>query len=172
MDGLRTQRIRQRQADAARMGSAPGRARHGAPFQRATFSEEAWFWRKLQYDWACVSVRSMITILVVATVSVCAQAQKAKVTKRDAQKVVRIISGDKAKTQTYCEIGKLSKQIEQAKDIQTADELSDKIDQLGETLGPEYVALMDGLQDIDLEKDKRGQEIISILAALDTLCTR
>jgi hypothetical protein len=31
---------------------------------------------------------------------------------------------------------------------------------------------MDGLQDIDPEKDKLGQEIISILAALDTLCTR
>ena len=35
-------------------------------------------------------------------------------TKADAQKVVNIISGDKAKTQTYCEMTKLGEQIEQA----------------------------------------------------------
>jgi hypothetical protein len=52
------------------------------------------------------------------------------------------------------------------------DELFEKIDNLEETLGPEYVALIDGLQEIDTEKDKLGQEIISILAALDRLCTR
>jgi hypothetical protein len=32
------------------------------------------------------------------------------------------------------------------------DELFEKIDKLEETLGPEYVALIDGLQDIDTEK--------------------
>ena len=54
-----------------------------------------------------------------------------------------------------------------------ADELSDKIDKLQETLGPEYIALMDGLQDINPEKDKVGQEIISMLASLDrSMCTR
>jgi hypothetical protein len=114
----------------------------------------------------------LIVAILLIVAAPAAQAQNPKVSKADAEKVVTIIRSDKAKTQTYCEIGKLSKQIEQAKDIQTADELSDKIDQLGETLGPEYVALMDGLQDIDPEKDKLGQEIISILAALDTLCTR
>ena len=41
-----------------------------------------------------------------------------------------------------------------------------------ETLGPEYVALMDGLQDIDPEKDKLGEEIMSIFEALDRQCTR
>ena len=48
-----------------------------------------------------MNLRLIVTILVVAAVPLCAQAQKqsaAKVTKRDAQKVVRIISGDKAKT--------------------------------------------------------------------------
>ena len=42
------------------------------------------------------------------------------------------------------------------------DELSNKIEALEETLGPEYVALMDGLQDIDPEKDKLGAEIMSV----------
>ena len=113
----------------------------------------------------------IVAISLIAAVPV-AQAQNPRVSKDDAEKVVTIIRGDKAKTQTYCEIGKLSKQIEQAKDNKMADELFEKIDKLEETLGPEYVALIDGLQDIDTEKDKLGQEIISILAALDRLCTR
>jgi hypothetical protein len=44
---------------------------------------------------------------------------------------VTIISGDKAKIQTYCEIRKLSEQIEQAsakKDDKTVEELSVKIE--------------------------------------------
>ena len=113
----------------------------------------------------------IVAILLIAAVPV-AQAQNPRVTRTDAEKVVTIISGDKAKTQTYCEIGKLSEQIQQAKDKKMVDELFKKIDKLEETLGPEYVALIDGLQDIDTEKDKLGQEIISVLAALDRLCTR
>ena len=34
-----------------------------------------------------------------------------KPTKADVQRVVQTISGDKAKTQTYCELGKLNDQI-------------------------------------------------------------
>jgi hypothetical protein len=113
----------------------------------------------------------IVAILLIAAVPV-AQAQNPRVSTVDAEKVVTIIRGDKAKTQTYCEIGKLSKQIQQAKDKKMVDELFERIDKLEETLGPEYVALIDGLQDIDTEKDKLGQEIISILAALDRLCTR
>jgi len=119
----------------------------------------------------------MIVILVVAAVPVCAQGQKqsvTKVTKRDAQKVVTIISGDKAKTQTYCDMAKLGEQIEQAndkKDNKSVNELSQKLLELGPKLGPEYAALMDGLQDIDPETEE-GQEIESALEVLDKLCTR
>jgi hypothetical protein len=100
---------------------------------------------------------------------------KAEVTKDDAQKVVTIISGDKAKTQTYCEIQKLTQQMEQAyekNDSKTADELSEKIDTLEDTLGPEYAELINGLQDIDPEKDKLGAEIMSMFEVLDRLCTK
>ena len=48
-------------------------------------------------------------------------------------------SGDKA--QTYCDIGKLNEQIEEAdekKDIKKTEELSQQIDALGKQLGPEY----------------------------------
>jgi hypothetical protein len=123
-------------------------------------------------------IRVSVAILLVAAVPVCAQAQSPsvpRVSKADAQKVVTIISGDKTKTQTYCYILKLSQQIEQAyekNDNKLVDELSQKIDKLGETLGPEFIALMDRLGDIDSQKDKLGAEIISIFGALDTLCTR
>ena len=83
--------------------------------------------------------------------------------------------GDKAKTQIYCEIQKLTEQMDQAyekNDSKKADELSEKIDTLEKTLGPEYAALIDGLEDIDPEKDKLGREIMSLLEALDRMCMR
>jgi hypothetical protein len=117
----------------------------------------------------------IIAILLIAAVPVCTQAQKPRVTKDDAQKVVTIISGDKAKTQIYCEIQKFTQQMQQAyekNDSKTADELSEKIDTLEDTLGPEYAELIDGLQDIDPEKDKLGAEIMSMFEALDGLCAK
>ena len=39
-------------------------------------------------------------------------------------------------------------------------------------LGPEYAALVDGLELFDPEKDKLGAEIMLELAALNMLCTR
>jgi hypothetical protein len=110
----------------------------------------------------------VIIALLLIVVPVCAQAQKPRVTKDDAQKVVTIISGDKAKTQTYCEIQKLTQQMEQAyekNDSKMANELSEKIDTLEDTLGPEYAELINGLQDLDPEKDKLGAEIMSIFEA-------
>ena len=122
-----------------------------------------------------MSLKLIVAILVIATMPVCAQAQApsaAKVTKADAHKVVKIISGNKAKTQTYCDINKLGEQIEEAnekKDSKTADELSQKMKELEKKLGPEYVALMDGLQAIDPDSED-GQEIDLVLGALDKLC--
>jgi hypothetical protein len=123
-----------------------------------------------------MNLKLIVAILVIAAVTVCAQAQKpsgaAKVTKTDAQKVLKIISGDKAKTRTYCNMVKLGEQIEQAnekKDNKTVNELSQKLVALEGKLGPEYDALMDGLQDIDPESEG-GQEIESVLDGLDKLC--
>ena len=122
-----------------------------------------------------MNLKLIVAILVMAAVPVFAQAQPpstAKVTKVDAQKVIKIISGDKAKTQTYCGIVKLGDQIEQAgekKDTKKVDELSQKIDELGKQLGPEYVALMDGLRDIDPESED-GEEISSMFTSFDKLC--
>ena len=122
-----------------------------------------------------MNLRLIVTILVVAAAPVCAQAQKptpATVTKADAQKVLRIISSDKAKTRTYCQMAKLGDQMEQANetgDSKKFDRLFQRIYELGKQLGPEYTALIDGLQDIDPESEV-GQEISSTLDALDHLC--
>ena len=120
----------------------------------------------------------IVAVLLIAAVPVYAQAQSPsvpRVSKGDAQKVVTIISGDKAKTKSYCDIQKLGEQIEQAyekRNFKLVDELSDKIETLEKTLGPEYAALVDGLEQLDPENDKLGTEIMSEFAALNTLCTR
>jgi peptidoglycan hydrolase CwlO-like protein len=118
--------------------------------------------------------RFIVAVLLVVAGPVCVQAQNPKVSMGDAQKVVTIISGDKAKTQAYCDIKKLSEQIDEAsakKDDKTVAELSQKIDTLEKTLGPEYVALLDGLEDI-VGNDLLGAEFMAAIASLDILCTR
>ena len=111
-----------------------------------------------------MNLRLVVTILVIAAAPICAQAQKptpAKVTKADAQKVLRIISSDKAKTQIHCEMANLGNQLEQANetgDSKKFDALFQRMYELGEKLGPEYAALIDELQDIDPESEV-GQEI-------------
>ena len=125
-----------------------------------------------------MKMRVIVAILLIAPGLLYARAQSPslpKVSKDDAQKVVTIIRGDKAKTQTYCDIQKLGEQIEQAhekKNLKLVDELSEKIETLEKTLGPEYAALVDGLDQLDPENDKLGDEILSEFAALDRLCTR
>ena len=120
-----------------------------------------------------MNLKLIVAILVITAVPVCAQAQKpSAVTKADAQNVIKIIRGDKAKTQIYCDIGKLGEEIaqaEQKKDTKKADELYRQMDELGTKLGPEYVALMDGLEELD-PNSLDGQEIGSMLEGLDKLC--
>ncbi|MFZ0259883.1 MAG: hypothetical protein WAL36_07905 [Pseudolabrys sp.] len=125
-----------------------------------------------------MNLKLNVAILLIAAVPAYAQAQNRtipKVTKSDAHKVATIIRSDKAKTQTYCEINKVSDQMNQAygkNDKKTVDELSQKIERLEKILGPEYIALMDGLQKLGPENKKRIAEIMVQFAALDRLCTK
>jgi len=124
-----------------------------------------------------VKPRLIVAVLMIAALPVCAQAQKpeaAKVAKADIQKVVQLISGDKAKAQIYCDIGKLNEQIAEAdekKDAKKADALAERIDALGKKLGPEYAALMDKLQDVDPESED-GKQIGLMFEPLDKLCAK
>jgi hypothetical protein len=122
-----------------------------------------------------MNLKPIVAILAIALVPLCAQAQQKgtpKVTKADAQKVIAMISSDKAKTKLYCDISALGEQIDaaaQKKDEKKVDELSQKADDLGTKIGPEYVALMDGLQEMD-PNSKDGADIGTMLEGLDKLC--
>jgi len=123
-----------------------------------------------------MKLKFIVAVLAIAAVPVGAFAQGApvKTTKADVQKVVKMISGDKAKTQTYCDITKLGDQIGDAdakKDTKKIDELSKQMDDMSTKLGPEYLALMDGLQDVD-PNSKDGKDIAAILDGLDKLCVK
>jgi hypothetical protein len=121
-----------------------------------------------------VKLNLIVAALVIAAVPICAQAQPAPVTKADAQNVFKIIGSDKAKTQTFCDLGKLGDQMEQAnagRDSKKVEELSLKADELGKQLGPEWAALMGGIQDVDPYSEV-GQEIASMIQELNKLCAK
>jgi len=137
-----------------------------------------------------MNFKLVVAVLAVAAVPMCAQAQAPGAAKPSkpakaapaapattaavAQKVVKTISGDKAKTQTYCDIGKLNSQIEDAeqkKDMNKIDELNKKMDEMATKLGPDYAALMTRLEDID-PNAKEALEIGSALETLDKLCAK
>jgi len=116
----------------------------------------------------------MTVIFVLSAMSAYAQSQQpnAAKLKGDAENVVKIISGDKLKIQTYCEFADLSDQIEQAiqeQDTQKAKELSEKANEMQRKLGPEFAALADDLKVMD-PNSQEGQEIGLILDKLDEFC--
>ncbi|MGA8696701.1 MAG: hypothetical protein WB689_23265 [Xanthobacteraceae bacterium] len=116
----------------------------------------------------------IVGLLIFSTMPLYAQRQQQNVTKlkADARNLVGIIGSDKTKTQTYCQIGELSEQLDQAvqeKDIKKAKALVEKIAELNKKLGPEFAALIDIEKHVDLNS-RDGQEIASIVASLGESC--
>ena len=92
--------------------------------------------------------------------------------KAHAQNAVKIISGDKQKIRAYCELDDLTDQFDQAveeKDTKKAAELSQKGEELLRKLGPEFAALSDGMQSVDLSSQD-VREIGSIVGNLSEYC--
>ena len=120
-----------------------------------------------------MDLRLNVAILVIVASPIFAQAQETSTAKmkEEAQKVVKIISSDKSKTQTYCDLVKVSSQIEKAEPNSKADQLYEQMDELAGKLGPEYTELLVGLQDLDADSED-GKEIASTLEALDKLCAK
>jgi hypothetical protein len=78
------------------------------------------------------------------------------------------------KTQAYCDLTKLYAQVEAAQqenDTKTVESLVNQTDALIDKLGPEYSKMIEGLEEVDLTSSE-GKELMSILSALDKLCTR
>ena len=137
-----------------------------------------------------MNFKMIVVVLGIAVVPVCVQAQapnppKASKAAKPAKAApaapvttvaaaVKTISGDMAKTQTYCDIGKLGSQIEDAeqkKDMNKIDELNKKMDEMTTKMGPEYVALLTRLEEIDPDSQE-ALEIGSALETLDKLCAK
>ena len=116
----------------------------------------------------------VVGILAISTKPLYAQGQQPDTAKlkADAQKVVSIIKGDKAKTQAYCQINDLGDQIgeaDQQKDRKKAEALVERMNELEKQLGPEYLALVEATQDVD-PNSKEAQEVESIFGKLDESC--
>ena len=113
----------------------------------------------------------VVAILAISAALMYAQAKQpsADTLKAEARNFVKIISGDKRKSQTYCKIVELNDQIDEKEDPVEARRLTQKRDKLEKKLGRKYVALVAGL--IKIEKDSRDhRHIASILEPLDKLC--
>jgi hypothetical protein len=66
-------------------------------------------------------------------------------------------------------VGKAIDEAIQKKDNNKAEELAQRISESEKQLGPEYLALVDALRNIDLNS-KEGQEILSTFDTLDASC--
>lgn len=110
-----------------------------------------------------------ISLLCAASLHAQDQQPSAVKLKADAQRVVSIISGDKAKRLIYCQISDLGNQIDQQKDRTRAEALPQKMDELEKQLGPEYVAFIEATKDVDPDS-KDGQDLVSLFDELDAAC--
>ena len=120
--------------------------------------------------------RKIICILAILgplTASVEAQESASKPTKAEAAKVVKIISADKSKIGTYCKIADLGNEIDQARnagDNGKVEQLSKQVDDMGKTLGPEFIRLNASLEDVDIQS-KEGKAVSAEFDKLDKLCS-
>jgi hypothetical protein len=104
---------------------------------------------------------------LMSTLSSQAQVQQQDVAKlkADARRVVGSISGDKAKTEADCQITDLGEQLDRADQEKNSKKRLD-LSRLQKTLGPEHVALVHALKDVDPESP-HGQELASMIESLD-----
>ena len=96
----------------------------------------------------------------------------AKPTKADVVKVVQTISADKAKLKTYCDMAKIEEQmskLDEKKDAKKLEELGKQLDAMSQKLGPDYVKLMEGMQEVDPDSAE-GKELIAAFEPLDKQC--
>jgi hypothetical protein len=117
------------------------------------------------------------TIFAIAPIVALAQKdeptdQAPKPTLADAQKVVQTISNDKAKLQAYCELGKLEDQMakaEEGNDTKAVEALITKADALAQQIGPEYIKIVEGLEEVD-PNSAEGQKFAAVFNSLHEKC--
>jgi hypothetical protein len=124
-----------------------------------------------------MNLKLIIAVSALAAMPVVAHAQQGggkPPTKADAQKVVNMIKADKARLDTYCQISKLGDQAQaaaQKKDQKKMDDLNKQADALGQKIGPDYVKLMAGMDDVNPDS-KEGKDLVAVLDSLDAMCPK
>lgn len=129
-----------------------------------------------------MNLKLVIAVAALAVMPVLAQAQQKGApppaakppTKAEVQKVINQIKGDKAKLDTYCQIGKLGDQAQAAaekKDQKKMEDINKQVDALSQKLGPDYVKLMTSMEDVDPDS-KDGKDLIAIFDSLDASCPK
>jgi hypothetical protein len=131
--------------------------------------------------------RLLIVILAICSVPLYAQGAQpdAANLKAEARNAVGTIGADKHKTQTYCEILELERQLEAEQEKNNnkkknkkkdkdeskkkAEALAQKINQLQKQVGPEFVTLDNILKGLDLTSPD-GREIALIIQSLNQTC--
>ena len=114
---------------------------------------------------------TLVAILAISATPLYAQSQHPQTMQLKAENAFKIISNDKFKIQTFCELADLGNQLEQADrvhDSKKVAKVSQKMDELEGKL-PEYTALVGGLADVD-PNSQDAQKIGSIILKLDKLC--
>ena len=124
-------------------------------------------------------LKLFVAVTILASAPIVAFAQKddpenkaPKPTVEDAQKLVQTISSDQNKLQAYCELGKLQDQMEKAEegnDTKAVDALVAKADALGQQIGPEYLRIVEGLEEVD-PNSAEGQKFAGVFNALHEKC--
>ena len=102
------------------------------------------------------------------------QSGASKPTKADVQKAVQIISTDKAKLATFCKLSTFDEQMakaDEAGDTKKLDELGHQANDLQNELGPDYLKLTAGLDQVD-PRSQEGQDLLAPFEALDKTCPK
>jgi len=117
-----------------------------------------------------------VAILAATTLGAGAEGEPAdqppKPTLTDVRHLADEIAGDKSKLESYCSLGKLHDEMQQAvenNDLHAIDALTERINTLEQTLGPEYDRVMDGLDQIDLNTAE-GQQLADVFKTLQAKC--
>jgi hypothetical protein len=98
--------------------------------------------------------------------------QVPKPTLADVRNLVQTISSDKTKLQAYCELGKLPDQMQKAEDrnhTKAVDALVAKADPLAQQIGPEYLKIVEGLEQVD-PNSVEGQRLAAVFNSLREKC--
>jgi len=115
---------------------------------------------------------SLLVLLGAFTTQALAEEPSQKPTKADVQKVVQIVSGDPAKLATYCKLAAIDDEMTkagEANDGAKLDQLSKQAEDLQKTMGPEFLKLVAGLDEID-PQSKESEDLLALFDPLDKQC--